>query len=119
MLQFTPLRVMKLRNIDKPHAFLRKNGFSNIMATRILRGSVVSVKLDQIERLCRVLRCQLPDLFTYVPDKSAPAPEHDTLAPLMRSPEPPGDINAILRDLPISRIEALTRELAMGAQPRA
>lgn len=119
MLQFTPLRVMKLRNIDKPFAFLWKNGFSNAMATHILRGTVDSIKIDQIERLCRVLRCELHDLFSYLPDTSAPAPELDTLTPLIRPAEPPGNINAILRDLPINRLEALTRELAMAAQPGA
>lgn len=119
MLHFTPLRVMKLRNIDKPFAFLRKNGFSNAMATRILRGTVDSIKIDQVERLCRVLRCELPDLFSYVPDKASPAPGLDTLTPLIRPAEPPANLTAILRDLPIHRLEALTRELAMGAQPDA
>lgn len=116
MLQFTPLRVMKLRNIDKQFAFLRKLGFSNAITARVLRGQVTTVRLDQLVILCRVLRCELQDLFTYVPDADAPAPAADTLTPLIRPEHPLPDLSTILRELPIDRLEAITRELA--ATPR-
>jgi|GEM_PF-5882413 DNA-binding Xre family transcriptional regulator len=103
---------MRLRNIEKQFAWLRKQGFSNDIATQLVRGECKSVKLEHLQLLCHRLRCQLTDLFTYIPDPSAPETNSDTLLPLVRSAEPPGDLNDILRQLPIDRIESLTRELA-------
>lgn len=117
MLAFQPYRIMRLRNIEKPFAFLKSHGFSHAMASKIIRGKCIEVKLAHIESLCHILRCQLTDLFAYQPDAKSPPTDHDTLAPLIRSAEPPGDLNAILLQLPIDRLESLTRELSSGVQP--
>jgi DNA-binding Xre family transcriptional regulator len=118
MLTFQPYRIMRLRNIEKPFAFLKSHGISHSTATKMIKGTCKEIKLAQLQNLCHILRCQLTDLFSYQPDSKSPALELDNLAPLIRSAEPPSDMKAILLQLPIDRLESLNKELSNGVHPQ-
>ena len=43
-----------------------KCGFSPSMITRLKRNQ--SVTIDTIDRLCKILDCEISDIATYIPD---------------------------------------------------
>ena len=63
----------RLRNFDNSAAFLRKEGFTHWTSNSLLRKDMMSIKLDDIERLCNVFKCTPNDLFEWVPDNASDA----------------------------------------------
>lgn len=108
---------MRLRNIEKPFAFLCANGFGHNTAHRLINGRVSAIKPLQLERLCRLLRCTPNDFFCYTPDKDAPEPANDTLSGLIRKPSNHAPLSAIFQELPIERLEAIRQELTGHIDP--
>lgn len=119
MLSINPARVLHLRNIAKPFAYLRKNGFNHHTTYLLLKGSLSSVKLEHIQQLCHLLNCSPQDLLAYTPDADAPDAAKDTLAPLIRQNTPLADLNTFFQEMPLDRIETFTKEITdrLGSQP--
>lgn len=55
MLKFNPKRVLALRRIEKPTAFLVNLGFDYPKASRFLKGEYEMVKTAHVEKLCVAL----------------------------------------------------------------
>lgn len=102
---------MRLRDIENPFAYLRKNGFGHHTASNLLNGRVYAVKLKHIERLCHMLHCTPNDLICYTPGPEAPTPQADPLTGLIRQPITSEPLRTIFKQLPIDRLEALRQEL--------
>lgn len=69
--------IFKARGIQSPHALLVKAGIHSATANRILYENVRSLRLDHIEKLCKILICEPHDLLLWTPDKGDPlAPTH-------------------------------------------
>jgi len=117
MLSFDPARIMRLRNIEKPFAFLRANGFGHHTAHLLIAGRISAVKVGHIQRLCHLLRCTPNDLFSYQPDKDAPEPTADILGTLIRKPCSTAPLSTIFQELPIERLEAIRQELTDRIDP--
>jgi DNA-binding Xre family transcriptional regulator len=64
--------IFKARGIESPHALLVKAGIHSATANRILYGNVRSLRLDHIEKLCKILICEPQDLLLWTPDKDEP-----------------------------------------------
>ena len=76
MLTLDLVPVFQARNIDKPYAFLKKNGFSHQSAVNATNGRISALSFKQIEALCIVLLCEPNDLFRWQPDKDKHYPEN-------------------------------------------
>lgn len=102
MLIYNMRRVFALRGIDKPHAFLVKNGFSPATATNMLGYYPIVFKVKSLEKLCVALNCTPDDLFEWRDGKDAPLPETHALNALRK--EAATHISEIIMDLPIEKM---------------
>lgn len=94
MLKFNMKRVFQARGIERPYSFLVRAGFSPNHATRVVNGRVKQLNLDDIERLCVLLKCMPNDLLEWTPGKNfIPGQEH-----------PLSSLQRVGQDNPVSRI---------------
>ena len=69
--------LFKARGIDKPHTFLVKAGLPSSTAHKFLSGEYRTLRLDNIELICRALHCAPHDILVWIPDSNDPLPaEH-------------------------------------------
>jgi len=113
MLFFNIKRVLDLRGIDKPYAFLVKNGFVSQTATNIVNNQIGRITPDQMEKLCLLLHCTPNDLFDWRPGENSVVPENHPLRTLIKEKNPPS-LSELVKTLPVeklSRLESLINEL--------
>jgi DNA-binding Xre family transcriptional regulator len=113
MLYFNIKRVLDLRGIDKPHAFLIKNGFPNQTATNMINNRVARITPARMEKLCLLLHCTPNDLFDWRPDADSLVPENHPLRTLVKEKDSPS-FSQMVKDLPVEKmgeLEAVIREL--------
>ena len=99
-------RMLKLRGVERPHAFLVKNGFVSQTANNLVHNNVTQIKVEHIEKLCVLLNCMPSDLFSWNPDNDAAAPENHPLKPLHRN-KPSEKLDVMLRKLPAAKMDKL------------
>jgi DNA-binding Xre family transcriptional regulator len=81
-------RLFYIRGITNPHRFLVKNGFSSNVSQRILHNQKTHIKMDQLLRLCELLRCTPNDLFDYRQPKNSYIDENHPLHSLKKETIP-------------------------------
>lgn len=104
-------RLCKIKGIDRPHAFLTSNGFSDRVATSLTTGRRKSVRLDHLERLCRLFYGLPNDIFDYKPTGRGLNPAHDVLLPLRKKPLEPQNLNSLIASLPPDEVLSLSAEI--------
>lgn len=112
MLIYNLQRVLALRGIDKPHAFLVKNGFAASTASNMLSFYPVVFKVKALEKLCIALNCTPNDLFEWRPSENSVIPENHSLKTLVKEKASP--IAEMVKDLPVeklNRLEAIINDL--------
>lgn len=94
-----------MRGVENHYRFLLKNGFYPSAANNLLHDAVVSLKFEQLERLCLALNCTPNDLFDWHPsdEQQAIAPNH-SLNSLKPKKE---DLAALLREIPTEKFEQI------------
>jgi len=106
MIRYNFERIFRAKGIDKPYSYLVRSGFSENFSTRVKNNKIKMLSLEQLERLCIVLRCSPNDLLEWQPDKhSNPGKDHPLNA-LFR----PGkmiDMGKTLHSIPLDRIEEI------------
>lgn len=100
MLKFKLSSVLRVRGIEKPFAFLQKRGFYRTVASNLINDKTISIKISQIETLCRALNCTPNDLFEFEPNAN------DTI-----SVDHP--LNSLNRQLNSSKIQKVVREIPL------
>ncbi len=105
-------RVMKIKAITKPYAFLTANGFTHHTAYRLTNGKPGSIGFRHLEKLCRILHCQPHDLLAYTPEVNTVPPANDHLAFLHRPETDVPDVHAIMSTLSPQQMEELSTEIA-------
>lgn len=60
-----------VRNIQKPRAWLIKQGITPQVADRLLRNDQRHLRFDDIEKICLGLNCAPTDIFIWEPDSPA------------------------------------------------
>lgn len=103
MLFFNLRRVLALRGVEKPMAFLQKSGFSRSTAAKLSGNRVSQVKTAHIEVLCRLLNCAPSDLYEWRPD-ATPLAENHPLNALVREKDELA-VSRLVRDIPIGKME--------------
>ncbi|HEX6124661.1 MAG TPA: hypothetical protein VFZ23_04745 [Pyrinomonadaceae bacterium] len=105
MLIFNPRRMFGLRGIERPNNFLVRNGFTSMIASRLLAPGLSSVKVGNVGRLCQLLNCTPNDLFDWSPTGNSPLPENHALKALVRHEARP--LADLLKDVPAEKLADL------------
>ena len=104
MLKFNPNRIMAIRGIDKMFGFLHKNGFAPSTANFMVKGLALSIKIDQIEKICTLLNCTPNDLFDWQPSTKNPLPENHALYALKRENPQGTNLKELLMNIPSDKL---------------
>ena len=105
MLIFNPRRIFGLRGIERPNNFLVKNGFTPMIASRLLAVGLTNVKVSSVGKLCELLNCTPNDLFDWRPSGNTTLPENHALRSLVR--EDRVHLTELLKDLPAEKLADL------------
>lgn len=107
MLIFKPKRIIKLRQLEKPHKALVKCGISPSTATKLLGNYNIRLTIDHVEKICVMLNCTPNDLFEWKPKSGAELPENHSLNALKRNDEAE-NLSEIIKKVPIEKLSELT-----------
>ena len=110
MLKYNFNRMFKARGVEKPHSYLRKAGFSPAFASKIKNNKIKRLELNELERLCLLLRCTPNDLMEWVPEPNANVSDTHPMKEL-KKPEHEVDFVKTLNEVPIGKLEELERIL--------
>lgn len=113
MLIYNFQRVFKARGIDKPHAFLVKNGFTRNVATRMCTNKTDKIFLKHLEKVCLLLNCTPNDIIEWKPGIKSQNNADTALFALKKKQKSKG-AEELLRGLPLSKLEELARIIKEG-----
>ncbi len=111
MLYYNLHPIFKLRGIDRPHTFLRKNGFSAFTSQTLVHGNSRTMRLDHLERLCKILICEPTDLLTWIPEKHEALPETHPLHGLKAKSNETEGIYDSLSHLSVKQLKEISKEV--------
>jgi DNA-binding Xre family transcriptional regulator len=103
MLYLNVAPIFVARAIDRPSTFLIKAGFSAHSAHYILYSKTRSIRLDHIEKLCKLLICEPSDLFVWQPDKNENISDTHPIMKL-RKRVAEESIHNLIADIPFKQI---------------
>jgi DNA-binding Xre family transcriptional regulator len=104
MLSFNPKRVFALRSIENPAQFMVEAGIGRKTANNLLQQQTSVVKIEHLERLCRLLNCTPNDFFEWHGD-SALSEKH-SLNTLQRN-RTAKSIQSKIHQIPLEEVEKL------------
>jgi DNA-binding Xre family transcriptional regulator len=96
-------RVLAEKSITNATAFLKTAGFSYKVAWGLVSSEMITVRLDNLEKLCIALNCTPNDLLHWVPNSNSNIPESHPLYALKRDSE--SSIQTYLQKLPIHKLK--------------
>jgi len=105
------------RGIDRPSTFLIKSGLSPHSANFILYGKTRSIRLDHIEKLCKLLICEPSDLFVWYPDKNEALADTHPINKLKRKVAAES-IQHLIADIPFKEIAEIAEALKEEKEKR-
>ena len=105
MLNINIKKVMRLRGIENHYNLLLSLGFVPGTARNFLAGTIIQLKLDQLERLCVALNCTPNDLLEWTPGANQPVSDAHSLNAIKRKPE--RDLPALLSEVPLDKFEQI------------
>lgn len=111
MITLNVRRAARLKGIARPLRFLTANGFTYHTARILLSGKALRVDLRDIERLCRIMKCEPYDLMDYSPPNDFPKSFEDHLAFLSKQTID-ADIHHMISKLSLKEMSDLTAEVA-------
>ena len=109
MLYFNALRVLKLRGIERPYSFLRRNGLTHSMAGNIINNRGLRLHVGQIEQLCLLLNCVPSDLFEWRDEGAKSIAETPAINALKR--DDTAHISRLVKDIPVEKLDKLKQIL--------
>jgi DNA-binding Xre family transcriptional regulator len=110
MLRLNLDRIFKVKGITKTNQYLIKLGNSEGYASQLVNGKSVSIRFDKLEMLCKAFNCTPNDLFDYSEDERSSLAAGHALHSISKS-EAIGQVNKLLNDLPMEKIEELYKIL--------
>ncbi len=110
MLKYNFYRIFKARGIEKPHAYLRKAGFSDNFASKIKNSKTRRIELNELERLCLLLRCTPNDFLEWIPESNTDISDNHPMNN-MKKPEHEVDFVKTLNEVPLGKLEELEQIL--------
>lgn len=116
MLQYNFSKIFRLKGIDKSTYFLRKQGFSKNLASRIATDKVKMLSLAQIEKLCTLLGCTPHDTMVWIPEKEDTSTEKHPLSALRKEPQESEDILSRLHKMPLKQLKEIRAIIEQSTQ---
>ncbi len=110
MLYFDVEAVMKARQIERPHSFLVKAGFSPHSATSLLNAEIRSLRLDHIEIVCELLHCEPNDLIVFKPNSAQKLQKNHPLNKFILKEEDV-DWQEAIKTVPINKLKDMAKFL--------
>lgn len=104
------------RGIDKPYAFLKKNGFSHHMASQLIGEKKAMLPIAHIERLCYLLWCEPNDLFVWKAEPDKYIPDHHPLLSLQRKEDAEVNIKKMISNVPYKDLAEISDLLKKGME---
>jgi DNA-binding Xre family transcriptional regulator len=98
------------RGIERPSTYLVNAGFSSHSANFLVHGKTRSVRLDHIEKLCKLLICEPSDLFVWYPLKSETFPDTHPITKL-KARNTEKSINNLIADIPFKQMEEIVKAI--------
>ena len=106
MLTFNINRLLKIRGVEKPYAYMVASGFSSDFSVRIIKNKTRRMDLNMVERLCELFRCTPNDLIEWEPSPEQAAVENHPLKPLERAKKVEG-LTQLLNSVPLDKLEEI------------
>lgn len=104
MLVFNLSRVLALRGVAKPFAFLQKKGLYRTIASKLINNRPVNIKISHIDIICRALNCTPNDLFEWKPEEPDTIGENHALKALVRN-KSAQQLSRIFNEIPVEKLE--------------
>ena len=99
--------LLDFKGIVKKRSFLAENGFSYLMAHRLLEKNKQKINLNHLELLCEILNCTPNDIMVWQPeDKHSKITKQHNLYKLLSKPKLSNVSNKIMQ-LPADKINKL------------
>lgn len=103
--------IFRARGIERPYTFLVKAGFTPHSANVLLNSKTKVFRLDHIEKLCVILKCEPNDLLAWYPDKNEIIADDHPLTKLKHGESPTIDLKKTLLNMPYSELKSLSSKL--------
>jgi DNA-binding Xre family transcriptional regulator len=103
--------IFKARGIERPYSFLVKAGLTPHTANVLLNSKTKVFRLDHIEKLCQLLKCEPNDLLVWYPNKNEIIANDHPLTKLKHSESPAIDIKATLLNMPYKELKSFSSKL--------
>jgi DNA-binding Xre family transcriptional regulator len=103
--------IFRARGIERPYTFLVKAGFTPHSANVLLNSKTKVFRLDHIEKLCVILKCEPNDLLAWYPDKNEIIADDHPLTMLKHGESPTIDLKKTLLNMPYSELKSLSSKL--------
>ncbi len=103
MLHLDLYRVIEDKGIENAHLFLRQNGFSAHVTSRLLNNKVDSISFKHLEQICLALNCTIDDIFSWKTEDPKQIYKNHALQKLKRG-ESKGNITHKLKQLPLDKL---------------
>ena len=95
--------IFEARGIERPFTYLTRAGFTPHSAHYILYGKTRAIKIDHIEKLCKLLVCEPNDLFVWYPDKNEVIADTHPINKLKKQ-DAGASIHNLIADIPFKQI---------------
>jgi DNA-binding Xre family transcriptional regulator len=102
--------ICAVKNIERPFTFLRKQGFTHGIATRLLNNKITEINLAHIEKLCLIFNCTPNELFDYKPTQPVEQIKNNPLTAIIKSQQPV-NFNELVRSLPLDKLKEIEEEI--------
>ncbi len=106
MLTYNIGRIFEARGINKPYSYLTKAGYSSNTASRFINKHFRKLNLDDVERLCELLRCTPNDLLEWTPRPGDTTDENHPLNELKRD-KSYASIRQMLKTVPLNKLSEI------------
>lgn len=103
--------IFKVHGIERPYTFLVKAGFTPHSAHSLLNSKTKTFRLDHIEKLCVILKCEPNDLLEWYPNKNEIIADDHPITKLKHGESPTIDIKKTLLNMTYSELKTLSSKL--------
>ncbi len=111
MLSLNLYPIFKARGIERPYTFLVKAGLTPHSANVLLNSKTKVFKLEHVEKLCLLLKCEPNDLLVWYPDKNELIADDHPLTKLKHDESTAIDLKKTLLNMPYSELKSLSSKL--------
>lgn len=111
MLAIKIANILNARGIDKHFTHLVEQGFSAHIAHKLLNPKSQSIRLTDMENLCRVLVCEPNDLIAFYPNEKYPLPQNHPLNNLIKDESNHKELQNTLRHIPYKDLMDLSSRI--------